>query len=366
MSPAPRFFVDPDIRRAQTLPAEFYRDAEVYRGLSERVLARSWQFVADVDRLRSPGQCLPVSLLPGCLDEPLVLTRDAQDALHCLSNVCTHRANVVVPGEGSFPQLRCRYHGRRFALDGHMLSMPEFEDALDFPRREDDLPRLALAHLGKLLFTSLDPAVDFDALMAPVRERAGFLLTDELVFDSTTSRDYLVPAHWVLYCENYLEGFHIPYVHASLASVLDYGAYRTELFSRVSLQVGIARDAEETFALPADSPDRAQAIAAYYFFVFPNLMLNFYPSGLSINVVVPLGPERTRVRFLSYTRDPVRFKSGAAAGLDRVEREDEQVVGEVQRGMRSRLYRRGRYSPSREAAVHHFHRLLVDSLDGAL
>jgi choline monooxygenase len=30
----------------------------------------------------------------------------------------------------------------------------------------------------------------------------------------------------------------------------------------------------------------------------------------------------------------------------------------VQRGVRSRLYHRGRYSPKRETGVHHFHRLL--------
>jgi len=45
-------------------------------------------------------------------------------------------------------------------------------------------------------------------------------------------------------------------------------------------------------------------------------------------------------------------------GLDRVEREDEAIVEAVQRGVRSRLYDRGRYSPTREQGVHHFHRLL--------
>jgi choline monooxygenase len=38
------------------------------------------------------------------------------------------------------------------------------------------------------------------------------------------------------------------------------------------------------------------------------------------------------------------------------------VVESVQRGIRSSLYRRGRYSPTRERAVHHFHRLLVEAL----
>jgi choline monooxygenase len=79
---------------------------------------------------------------------------------------------------------------------------------------------------------------------------------------------------------------------------------------------------------------------------------------MSVNVVRPLGPDRTRVSFLAYVWDPARLDRGAGSGLDRVEREDEAVVESVQKGVRSRAYHRGRYSPKREQGVHHFHRLL--------
>ena len=35
-------------------------------------------------------------------------------------------------------------------------------------------------------------------------------------------------------------------------------------------------------------------MAAFYFWLFPNLMLNFYPWGLSVNIVYPTGPTRAR------------------------------------------------------------------------
>lgn len=92
-------------------------------------------------------------------------------------------------------------------------------------------------------------------------------------------------------------------------------------------------------------------------------MFNFYPWGLSINVVKPLGVNLTRVSFLSYVWRAERLGSGAGAELDRVEREDEAVVEATQRGVRSRLYDRGRYSPTREQGVHHFHRLLASRLN---
>ncbi|TMA22600.1 MAG: Rieske 2Fe-2S domain-containing protein, partial [Deltaproteobacteria bacterium] len=131
--------IDPDIRRARTLPAWIYSDPGAHALQRDRVFARSWQWVADADRVKVPGAVQPASFLEGMLDEPLVLARDRDDQLHCFSNVCTHRGTIVCeqPGVESF--LRCRYHGRRFALNGKFLSMPEFEGVEGFPSDADDL-----------------------------------------------------------------------------------------------------------------------------------------------------------------------------------------------------------------------------------
>ena len=357
------FTVAEDIRAAQTLPARVYSDPAVFDLQRERVFARSWQLAGDTGQVKVPGQVRPVTFLEGILPEPLLLTRDAADRLHCLSNVCTHRGTLVCEGEGVHNQLRCRYHGRRFALDGRFLSMPEFEGARDFPTAADNLAQLPFGAWGTLIFAALDPEVPFDEFIAPVRDRCGWMPLEQAVLDASRSRHYHVRANWALYCDNYLEGFHIPYVHASLADALDYSQYRTELFPWSSLQVGVARGDEDVFELPAGSPDAGQAIAAFYFWLYPNLMLNLYPWGISVNVVKPLAADQTRVTFLSYVWDPSRMDRGAAAGLDRVEREDESVVESVQKGVRSRVYARGRYSPSREQGVHHFHRLLARAMN---
>jgi len=356
--------IDPDIRRASTLPGRSYGDPDFYQAVRERVFARSWQLVGERARLEVPGQVVPVTLLAGCLDEPLLLTRDASDQLHCLSNVCTHRGMLLCQGEGVEQTLRCRYHGRRFALDGRFLSMPEFEEAADFPSPAEDLPRLPLKSWGGFLFTSLEPAMPFADLVREMDERVGWLPLAEAVFDPTRSRDYLVQASWALYCDNYLEGFHIPYVHPGLNQALDYGSYTTEIFPYSNLQLGVASGGEEVFDLPPGHPDEGRAIAAWYFWLFPNLMVNVYPWGISLNLVQPLGPGRTRVSFLTHVWSPERLDRGAGTALDRVEREDEAVVEAVQRGVASRLYRRGRFSPRREQGVHHFHRLLTASLAG--
>ncbi|HZJ69289.1 MAG TPA: Rieske (2Fe-2S) protein, partial [Planctomycetota bacterium] len=140
--------IDDDIRRASTMPSRFYSDAALFETSREKIFAKSWQFVADVSRVKVPGQVYPFTLLEGMLDEPLVLTRDREDRLHCLSNVCTHRGTLVCEGAGVENGLRCRYHGRRFGLDGKFQFMPEFEGAEGFPSAKDDLPRLPLESWG--------------------------------------------------------------------------------------------------------------------------------------------------------------------------------------------------------------------------
>jgi choline monooxygenase len=206
------------------------------------------------------------------------------------------------------------------------------------------------------------PLAPFDAVFGPIRERLAWLPLQALRPDPQANRDHEFDAHWALYVENYLEGLHIPFVHPGLTQTLDLAQYRYELLPWASLQLAVARAGEPAFELPAGSPDHGQRIAAYYWWVFPNLMLNFYPWGLSVNQVVPAGsaggPPRTRVRFRSYVWKPELQALGAGGALDQVEMEDEAVVKTVQRGLRWRLYQRGRYSPTREQGVHHFHRLI--------
>ncbi len=357
-----RFEINPDITRAETLPAPAYSDPAVYDLARDRIFRRSWQFIADSDAVKVPGQVAPVTLLEGCLDEPILLTRARDDRVHCLSNVCTHRGTILCEHGGVEKSLVCRYHGRRFDLDGTFRHMPEFEKAIGFPSEKDNLPRVSFGQWGPMFFASLAPAAPLDDLLRPMRDRLAWLPLEQFRFDPTRSRDYLVRANWALYVDNYLEGFHIPFVHASLNEAIDYAQYSTELFRYSNLQLGAAKPGEPAFDLPASSSDAGKRIAAYYWWLFPNTMFNFYPWGLSINVVRPLAVDRTRVSFLSYVRDPSKLDQGAGAGLDRVEREDEAVVEAVQRGTRSSLYSRGRYSPTREQGVHHFHRLLAESL----
>lgn len=350
--------INTKIEIADTLPGKFYGSPEIFNKSKEAIFMKSWQYSANLSDVKTPQTVYPFYFLKDYIDEPLILVRDENDELHCLSNVCTHRGNILVEGSQKMSQIRCCYHGRLFKLNGKMKSMPEFSETKNFPSKSDDLPAIPFQQWGQFIFCSLNPGFNFETAFNPMIQRVNFLPLDQLVYDSSRSHEYLVRSNWALYCENYLEGFHIPYVHKGLSSSIDYKNYTYEIFEYSNLQIGIVKEGTEVFNLPAGHIDKGKRVGAYYFWVFPNMMFNFYPWGLSFNIVNPLAPELTKVSFKTYILDVSKLDKGAGAQLDTVEREDEEIVERVQKGVNSMLYKKGRYSAKMEKGVHHFHKLL--------
>ena len=265
---------------------------------------------------------------------------------------------LVVDGHCSKTTLRCPYHGRTFGLDGSMRAMPEFEEVEDFPTNKDDLRNFPVLNWKGLIFSGIEPS-GFESSLEEMERRVGWMPIETFEYDETRNRSYDIKANWALYVDNYLEGFHIPFVHKDLTRALDYDNYRTELFDGGVLQIGIANEGEAIFDIPEGSPDFGLDVAAYYYWLFPGLMLNFYPWGLSVNLVVPLSADSTRIIYRGFVWDKKFLGKGAGGDLDKVEAEDQHIVEFTQRGVSSGSYERGRYSPTKETGVHHFHQMLT-------
>ena len=236
--------------------------------------------------------------------------------------------------------------------------MPKCEELENFPSESDNLTQTPVQIWKQFVFSSINTKIPFQELVQDMDDRVGWMPIEKFTFSKTRSKEYIVNANWALYCDNYLEGFHIPFVHAGLTENLNYAEYNTEVFKYSNLQIGVGKDDDDCFDLPKSSVDYGKKVAAYYFWLFPNLMFNFYPWGLSINIIIPIGPEKTKVKFLSYVWDESKLNTGAGAELDKVEQEDEEIVEQVQKGVKSRFYDRGHFSPSMEQGVHHFHLLI--------
>ena len=346
------FRMESDVSLAGTIPAGWYRDPAVLAREHDRVFARTWQLVGHADQVRLPGDYFTCTVA----DEPLVVCRAEDGVVRAFSAVCRHRAGPVAQGVGHRRSLQCAYHGWTYALDGRLLTTPEFDGVQRFDKAEVCLPRFRTETWGPFVFVNLDPAAPpLAEVLGSLPEETRRLPLDHMSLFKRV--DYEVACNWKVYVDNYLEGYHIPIVHPGLFRELDYRAYRVETAAFHSRQHAPLR---REGGLLAGAGDEGQAL---YYWVFPNLMLNFYPGNLQTNLVVPLGPERTRTRFEWYVTEPLDAAGEAAlarsvALSEQVQREDAAICEAVQEGLRSATYRHGRYSVLRENGVHHFHGLL--------
>tara|TARA_Y100000588_G_scaffold102042_1_gene110968 strand:+ start:104 stop:1141 length:1038 start_codon:yes stop_codon:yes gene_type:complete len=335
-----KYKIDSNISKARTLHSDYYTDDLIFFNSINNIFSSSWQLVGHQEEFKS-NNIIPINILP---DEPLILTKD-ESGIHCISNACTHRGHLVCNRKMNSKSMVCRYHGRSFHLDGKFKNAIGFEGVKNFPSDSDSLSRVQIKEWQKFIFVSLENKVDISNILYDIETRLESFPFNEIKYSDELSKAYTINAHWALYCENYLEGFHVPFVHKGLSKEINNETYDTILFDNGVLQT-------------ANSKNNGEKSYAHYYWIFPNIMLNFYDWGLSINIIEPISKHKTKVRFLSYLIDDNHSTRNAINDLNTVELEDQEVVTSVQNGIKSSLYSDGRYSKVNEKGVHYFHTLL--------
>jgi phenylpropionate dioxygenase-like ring-hydroxylating dioxygenase large terminal subunit len=369
-----RLDVHEQIECAHTLASKFYTDPHVLEAEQQRIFRRTWQLVGTLDQpcgeVKGARRTIsdPESFFTADVaGEPVVIVRDKQGTLRAFSNVCRHRAGPIALSAGCKNVLRCQYHGWTYALDGCLIGTPDVDGVELFDRSTMGMVPLRCEVWEKFIFANFDPEAEpLSAYLAEIPEQArGFQFAG---LHLAERRDYVINCNWKVYVDNYLEGYHIPIAHPGLMREIDYAHYRTATFRYHSQQFAPIR------ALKADdgverayAPGTGTLKEALYFWIFPNLMLNIYPDNISTNLIVPINQEKTLTIFEWFFDDlfapQVRERiQKAVAFSDEVQQEDILLCENVQRGLRSFTYDRGRYSVKRENGVHHFHKLLAEFL----
>jgi choline monooxygenase len=343
------FDVDADLTRAHTLPPRAYLDPAIFAAEQQNVFARGWQLAAHTGQLASPGSYVAVTVG----DQPIVLVRDGE-TLRGFHNVCRHRAGPVAVGAGRRQTLQCAYHGWTYGLDGRLLRAPEMHGARDFDPAQIRLAPVAVASLGPLVFVNADGAAP--PLGEVLGDVAACVPPTGLVH--ALRKEYPLACNWKVYVDNYLEGYHVPLVHPGLHRELDYDGYRVETARWTSRQHAPLRAVRGESARHYDPS--AGHDDPHYYWIFPNTMLNVYQGMVQTNEVVPVAPERTLVVFDWFTAGA---PSADLVGFsDEIQAEDITICETVQRNLHSRAAAPGRYAPTRENGVHHFHRLWQETM----
>jgi choline monooxygenase len=359
---------DAPLAQASTIPGSWYTDARVYERERETVFSKSWQMVGRVDQLAEAGAYVTAEVA----GEPIVVVRGHDDVLRAFFNVCRHHAAAVMTEcAGKADRLRCPYHGWTYGLDGALKSVTELEGVERFDRSTLGLVPVRVGVWQQLVFVCLDanaPSLD-DWLGERLQTEVAALGLGGLRFAGR--REWTIGCNWKVFVDNYLDGgYHVPFLHKGLNSILSFKEYSIDCYDRVCLQSSPIAESGQNDAQRDKLTASVRKGRAAYYWLYPNLMLNWYEGYLDTNLVLPLGPDRMKVVFDFYFADveseAARAKNRASMDVStRIQDEDHAICESVQRGLGSRAYRAGRLSVRREAGEHLFHRLLAADLRGA-
>ena len=313
-----------NLATAATMPARWYVEPDFLKLEAEKIFYKTWQPVGRLDDLARIGDFFSCEVL----DQPLVLVRNSNGELRAFYNVCPHRAAVVAQGRGNRKSLQCKYHGWTYDLDGKLLRAPEFEGVRDWNKDDVCLGPIRVEAWGPWVFVNLDPgAQSLSATYGDIHREirsAGFDLEKMRLVER---RDYMIDCNWKVYVDNYLEGYHLPIAHPGLFREIDYDQYRVDTFRYYSKQHAPIREVNA-----GEPRDRRYVRSgegeqdALYYWIFPNVMLNVYLDNTSINIIIPVGHDKTLTIFEWYFESP-----GTGAGWESMQ----QIIAfsdEIQQG----------------------------------
>jgi len=375
------------VEYAATLVPEAYRSPAFFEVERRRVFARGWVAAAHVTDLAVPGDVRTVSVA----GQSIILTRDRTGTLHGFHNVCRHRATRLVTDESCrLKRFRCPYHSWAYALDGTLLGAPLFEgsgipedqraifDTSRLPAFDKADYGLLPAHVASwanVVFVSLEeqpPPLDTWLGDLP-RRLAGYGLDDMTV---VAERSYDVVANWKLIAENFMEYYHLPWVHPELVKVSRIEDHHR--FQGPGLYTGMSTspintDTASGWTALTGAPELGSddAVSGRFIWVLPNLALSVLPNHVFTVLVTPVAHdrsiERTTIGLPPHTATDPSIGPALeqlATFWDHVNSEDIAIVERVQEGIATEAYTGGRMCFRFEEPLHRFQNIVIDRMVG--
>jgi len=345
------------VERALTLPSGFYTSRDIFELERYAIFGQNWLLAGRKCQLKTPGDFLTDRFL----SEPYIINIDTSSILRAHYNVCCHHGMCLLKddqGHIETNEIICPYHGWVYDLNGRLKKALRLKTIEQFKASKVHLKPISIQTIGPLLYLNFNflnnnnIENDLSHIKYIDQKYLSPLNYDQLEF--VIRKSYHIKCNWKIFIDNYLDGgYHVPYAHKQLSSILNINEYKTVLdYPKTSVQycTGTQRT-------------KGEVIFAY---IYPNLMINRYGSLMDTNFVVPID-ERNCIVHMDYYYDPQsttnQMEEDSRNDSHRVQKEDIYLCENVQLGLESQAYDSGRYVPTVEHAMYDFHKTLFDQLE---
>nr|WP_136252048.1 SRPBCC family protein [Ningiella ruwaisensis] len=283
-----------------------------------------------------------------------------------ISNVCLHRQAKLLEGSGRARNIVCKVHCWGYDHLGTLKGAPQFK-----PQPQGQLDKTPLNAWNGLLFKGRTP--NFDLAEHGLDTYINF---DEYFYAGCESAQYNF--NWKTFVEIYLENYHVSSMHPGLRHYVTPDELEWAFGDDFSVQkVGLGKNLQKPTtpyyrefqdALVKRFGDALPKYGAIWCFIYPNIMIEWYPDVLVISTIFPKGPRQcvNHVEFYYpsalYQASPDYFASEKQAYMETAA-EDEQACLLLEQG-REALYlsaeeAHGPIEGFLEAGVSHFYAFLA-------
>ncbi len=204
----------------QLIPPTGYTQTKNFEREIDNLFSRYWNFAGMADDVANPGdfQCVQAGRFP------LVIVRGDDGVIRAFHNICRHRGNQFLEETGNAPKgLRCPYHQWFYELNGDLKAIPR-EDPL-FPGVDKSNLGLMPASIGTFrgmvfVHPDADPTEDFKTFCADLELKVGPHHPENMVEVGRSRHEFR--ANWKLVVENYMDAYHLFYLHEQSAKAFDH------------------------------------------------------------------------------------------------------------------------------------------------
>lgn len=224
-------------------------------------------------------------------DEPLVLFKNQDGRLGCLSDLCPHRATKLSHGQIIDGKIECLYHGWQFATDGQCLHIPQLPKEATIPKNACVQSFAVVERQGMIWMWAGEAKAADETLIPTIPEldQPEFVTTDfmsNIPYDQNTL------------IENAIDPAHVPISHDGTLG------NRAEAFP---LEMELIATSAEGIYGKYRNLNSSHTSWSNINFVAPNLVMVYIPINEkrgwyrgAAAYSLPLGKNRCRVLFRAY------------------------------------------------------------------
>ena len=348
-------------RPAHGLPPVAYRDEAFWQAECQTVLRSNWVCVGVAHELKAAGDVVPVTVA----GQPILLVRNDAGEISAFHNVCRHRCMTLVEAPANVGKLiRCPYHAWAYDLAGNLKASPHFggtdqQETDGFDKREKSLIKVRSHVWHDWIFINLSgDAPAFEDYAAPLIARLEGIDFERLQPIGTLEFG-VIETNWKLIMENFIEPYHVQFVHASTTDQPLEDHYTIIDGNCLGSAVDLKEESGTAGSL---------GVSSRYLTLYPNFILGrYFPDQMGVYLNVPLGPGQMMQKRYLYATEGQALTAEEVEGLKclwwDVHKEDHEMVERMMKGRASDAASDGGLlSPVWEDSVRAFQEKIVADL----